>query len=249
MSPDALALILIASVLDSFSGAIEFIFSSREAVGGGLQVGGLEQVGELLWTQVKVSGLALVAALVIALPIGVYFGHRGTGELLAVAIGNAGRAIPELALIAFMAAFIGVGLLNVTIALAVLGIPPILTNAFVGLRQVDRGAVEAARGMGMTDLEVIRRVELPLAVPTVMGGVRTAAINIVATATIAPLAGVLTLGDFIINSNVYGDEGVLAGAIVVALLALAVELGLAGVQRLLTPRGLQLQRDSARGTA
>jgi osmoprotectant transport system permease protein len=249
MSPDALALILIASVLDSFSGAIEFIFSSREAVGGGLQVGGLEQVGELLWTQVKVSGLALVAALVIALPIGVYFGHRGTGELLAVAIGNAGRAIPELALIAFMAAFIGVGLLNVTIALAVLGIPPILTNAFVGLRQVDRGAVEAARGMGMTDLEVIRRVELPLAVPTVMGGVRTAAINIVATATIAPLAGVLTLGDFIINSNVYGDEGVLAGAIVVALLALAVELGLAGVQRLLTPSGLQLQRDSARGTA
>jgi osmoprotectant transport system permease protein len=249
MSPDALALIVIASVLDSFSGAIEFIFSSREAVGGGLQVGGLEQVGELLWTQVKVSGLALVAALVIALPIGVYFGHRGTGELLAVAIGNAGRAIPELALIAFMAAFIGVGLLNVTIALAVLGIPPILTNTFVGLRQVDRGAVEAARGMGMTDLEVIRRVELPLAVPTVMGGVRTAAINIVATATIAPLAGVLTLGDFIINSNVYGDEGVLAGAIVVALLALVVELGLAGVQRLLTPRGLQLQRDSAPGTA
>jgi osmoprotectant transport system permease protein len=198
---------------------------------------------------VEVSALALGVALVIALPIGLFLGHRGTGELLAVAIGNAGRAIPELALIAFMAAFIGVGLLNVTIALAVLGIPPILTNSFVAMRQVDRGVVEAARGMGMTEAEVVRRVELPLAVPTVMGGVRTAAINIVATATIAPLAGVLTIGDLILQRNVVGEEGVIAGAIVVALLALTVELCLAGVQRLLTPRGLRLQRDSARATA
>ena len=148
-----------------------------------------------------------------------------------------------------MAAFIGVGVLNVTIALMILGIPPILTNTFVGVRQVDRGAVEAARGMGMTELEVIRRVELPLAVPTLMSGVRTGAITIVATATIAPLAGVLTLGDFIINRGVYGEEGVLAGAILVALLALAFELALAGLQRLLTPRGLELQRDPARATA
>ena len=127
----------------------------------------------------------------------------------------------------------------------VLGIPPILTNAFVGIRQVDRGAVEAARGMGMSAFEVVRKVELPLAVPTIMTGVRTAAINIVATATIAPLVGVLTLGDFIISPNVYGDEGVLAGAILVALLVLVVELALAGVQRLLTPRGLALQRAGA----
>jgi osmoprotectant transport system permease protein len=241
-----------ADVLDSFSGAIEFIFSERQSAGGfrgGNQVGGLGEVAGLLWTHVEVSALALAASLLVALPLGLYLGHRGTGELLAVAIGNAGRAIPELALIAFMAAFIGVGLMNVTIALAVLGIPPILTNAFVGVRQVDRDAVEAARGMGMTEAEVVRRVELPLATPTIMGGVRTAAINIVATATIAPLAGVLTLGDYILSRNVVGDDGVIAGAIVVALLALAVELGLAGVQRLLTPRGLRTQRDSARATA
>ena len=111
--------------------------------------------------------------------------------MLAVAIGNAGRAIPELALIAFMVAFIGVGVLNVTIALLILGIPPILTNTFVAVRQVDRGAVDAARGMGMSEFEVIRKVELPLAVPTMMSGVRLGAIAIVATATIAPLAGVL----------------------------------------------------------
>jgi osmoprotectant transport system permease protein len=238
-----------ASFLDSFGGAIQFIFEPREAVGGGVQVGGLDQVWELMSTQIWISLLALAVAVAIALPVGLYFGHRGTGELLAVAVGNAGRAIPELALIAFMAAFIGVGVINVTVALMVLGIPPILTNAFVGMRQVDPGAVEAARGVGMTELEVIRKVELPLAVPTIMSGVRTSAVNIVATATIAPLAGVLTLGDFIINRNVYGDEGVLAGAILVALLALAFELALAGIQRLLTPRGLEVQRETARASA
>ena len=92
-------------------------------------------------------------------------------------------------MIALFVAFIGVGFVNLTFALMVLGIPPILTNAFVGIRQVDRGAVEAARGMGMTELEIVRRVELPLAVPTIMGGVRTAAINIIATATIGPSPG------------------------------------------------------------
>jgi osmoprotectant transport system permease protein len=231
--------------LDAFSGAFDFIFNQREAVTGGVEVGGLEQVGDLTLEHLKVSGLALAGALAIALPVGVLLGHRGRGEFLAVAIGNAGRALPELALIAFLVAFVGTGLTNVTIALLVLGVPPILTNSFVAMRQVDRGAVEAARGMGMNTAQVIGRVELPLAAPTIMAGVRTAAINIVATATIAPLAGVVTLGDLILSRNVYGDDGVLAGAILVAVLALAVELGLAGLQRLLTARGLQLQRAAA----
>jgi osmoprotectant transport system permease protein len=239
----------LADIFDSFSGAIEFIFEPRDAVGVGGQVGGLDQVWGFMWTHIWISALALAVAVAIALPIGVYFGHRGRGELLAVAVGNAGRAVPELGLIALMVAFIGVGVLNVTIALMVIGIPPILTNTFVGVRQVDRDAVEAARGMGLTEFEVIRRVELPLAVPTIMSGVRTGAINIIATATIAPLAGVETLGDFIINNANYGDDGLLAGAILVAALALAVELSLAGVQRLLTPRGLALQREAARATA
>lgn len=231
-----------APVLASFEGAVEFILTPQSSnVTGGKKVGGPEQVIELMLTQLEVTFLALALALVVALPIGLYLGHRGTGELLAIGIGNAGRAIPELAVIAFMAAAIGVGLLNVTIALAILGIPPILTNAFVGIRQVDRGTVDAARGMGMSELEVLRKVELPLAIPTLMTGVRGATINILATATIAPLAGVLTLGDFIINNNVYGQDGVLAGAILVALLALVLELALAGLQRLLTSRGLKLK--------
>ena len=239
----------VADILDSFSGAFEFIFEPRESVGVGPKVGGLGEVWELMWTHIWLSLLALAVAIAIALPVGAYFGHRGRGELLAVAIGNAGRAIPELGLIAVMVAFVGVGVLNVTVALMIIGIPPMLTNTFVGVRQVDRDAVEAARGMGMTELEVILRIELPLAVPTIMSGVRTAAINIVATATIASIAGVSTLGDFIINNANYGDDGLLAGAILVALLALTFELGLAGIQRLLTPHGVLLERQAARGSA
>jgi osmoprotectant transport system permease protein len=231
--------------LDSFSGAFDFIFSQRESSGGGTEVGGLGQVGELTLEHLKVCGIALAVSLALALPLGLLLGHRGTGELFAVAAGNAGRAIPELALIALLVAFVGTGTVNVAIALAVLGIPPILTNTFVGIHQVDPQAVGAARGMGMSELQIAVRVELPLAVPTIMSGVRTAAINIIATATIAPLAGVLTLGDFILARNVYGDEGVLAGAILVALLALTVELTLAAVQWALTPRGLRLQRTEA----
>lgn len=227
----------------SFDGAIQFIFSPQPSnVTGGSLVGGFSQSMELLLKQLEVTFFALALALIVALPIGLYLGHQGRGELLAIGLGNAGRAIPELAIIALVAALIGVGLVTVTPALAILGIPPILTNAYVGVRQVDPAAVSAARGMGMTEFEVARRVELPLAVPTIMGGVRAAAIVIVATATIAPLAGVVTLGDYIINRSVYGDDGVLAGAILVALLALALEFSLAGLQRLLTSKGLRLQK-------
>ncbi len=227
-------------LLASIEGAFEFIFTPQTSnVTGGKTVGGFSQVVELMLTQLEVTVLALALSLLVALPIGLYLGHRGTGELLAIALGNAGRAVPELALIAFMAAVIGVGVPNLTIALAVLGVPPILTNAFVGIHQVDRATVDAARGMGMTEFEILRKVEIPLAIPTLFTGIRGATIAIVATATIAPLAGVLTLGDFIINENVYGDNGVLAGAILVALLALVLEFSLAGLQRLLTSRGLK----------
>jgi osmoprotectant transport system permease protein len=231
--------------LGSFTDAIDFILHQQEARTGQTLVGGPDQVLDLTLQHLKVTFLALGASLAVALPVGVVLGHLGKGELFAVSIGNAGRAIPELALIAFVAAFIGVGLVNVTFALAVLGVPPILTNAYVGVSQVDRNAVEAARGMGMSDLQVIGRVELPLAVPTIMTGVRTAAITIIATAAVATLAGISTLGDLLIGRNVYGDEGVLAGAMVVALLALTLELSLAALQWLLTPKGLKLTRETA----
>jgi osmoprotectant transport system permease protein len=226
--------------LGSIQGAVEFIFSPQPSnVTGGKLVGGFEQTVELALTQLEVTVFALLLSLVVALPVGLWLGHKGVGELVAISVGNAGRAIPELVLIAFMAAAIGVGVLNLTIALAVLGIPPLLTNSFIGIRQVDRAPVDAARGIGMSELGVLVKVELPLAIPTVMAGVRLATIAIVSTATIAPLAGVLTLGDYIINENVYGENGVVAGAIVVAMMALGLELLLALLQRRLTSPGLK----------
>jgi osmoprotectant transport system permease protein len=224
-----------------FAGAFEFIFTPQSSnVTGGHKVGGFHQVLELALKQIEVSVLALVVAMLVAIPIGLYFGHKGTGELLAIGLGNASRAVPELAAIALLAAVIGVGLTTLTIALAVLGIPPILTNTFTGINEVDKPTIDAARGIGMTEFEILRKVEIPLAVPSIMGGIRTSSINIIATATIAPLAGVLTLGNFILNENVYGANGVLAGAIVVAVLALVFEFGLAGIQRRLTSKGLRL---------
>jgi osmoprotectant transport system permease protein len=233
------------AVLGTFGDAFSFIFHQQEARTGQTTVGGPDQVLHLTGQHLKVTFLALGAATAVALPVGVILGHIRKGEGFAIALGNAGRAVPELALIAFVAAFIGVGLVNVTFAFAVLGVPPILTNSYVGISQVDRNAVEAARGMGMRGLQVILRVELPLAVPTIMAGIRTAAVNIIATAALASLAGVSTLGDLILGRNVYGDQGVVAGAILIALLTLALELTLAAVQWLLTPRGLKLARAGA----
>jgi osmoprotectant transport system permease protein len=229
-------------VLASFGGAIEFIFTPQNSnVTGGNKVGGFDKSLELVLKHLEVTVIALAIALIVALPLGLYLGHRGRGELFAVGIGNAGRAIPELAVIALVAVLVGVGLKTVAPALAILGIAPILVNTYVGVSQVDPAAVEAARGMGMSELSIMRKVELPLAVSTVMGGVRGAAIVIVATATIAPLAGVETLGDFIINKNVYGENGLLAGAILVALLALTIEGLLALLQNRLTSDGLKLK--------
>jgi osmoprotectant transport system permease protein len=244
---DMIDISLPTAVLQSFADAINFIFHQQaSSVTGGHPVGGPAEVWALTQAQLKVSGIALAGSIVLALPVGAYFGHKGRGQFFAVAFGNAGRALPEIAIVFLLAAVIGVGLGNVAIALMVLGVPPILTNAYVAIRQVDQDAVQAARGMGMTELGVLLRVELPLGVPTIMSGIRTAAINIIATATIASFVGYSDLGDFITQKQVYGSEGVLAGAICVAVLAMLVELALAGVQRLLTPKGLKLQRDGAR---
>jgi osmoprotectant transport system permease protein len=232
-----------ASIIDSFVGAFDFILHQREAVTqGGVQVGGPEYIWTFARTQLEVSAVALAGALAVALPVGLVLGHMGKGEFFAVGFGNAGRAVPEIAVVFLLASLIGIGLGNVALALGILGLPPILTNTFVAMRQVDRTAVDAAEGMGMRPWEVILRVELPLAAPTIMAGVRTAAINIFATATIASFVGLSTLGDFITNRSVYGDDGVVAGAIVIAVLAGLIELALAGVQRLVTPRGVKLQR-------
>jgi osmoprotectant transport system permease protein len=233
------------AVLGDFGDAIQFIFDERPSPAGGAEVGGLGEMWELMWPHLKLSGAAMGIACLASIPLGLWLGHTGRGGFLAINASNVGRAVPTLALIAFFVAFLGIGFWNLTLALVLLAIPPILTNTYTGVRQVDPDTVDSARGMGMTGAQIVRRVELPLALPLIFGGIRISAVNVVATATIAPLAGVVTLGDPIINVNTYGDEGRLAAAIVVALLAVVTEVSLGALQRGVTPRGLKLQRREA----
>jgi osmoprotectant transport system permease protein len=230
--------------LGQFGDAFQFIFegeTSRE----GAQVGG-SQFLELTWEHVKLSGVAMALAVGLTVPLGLWLGHIRRFSFLAISASNVGRAIPSLALIAFFVAYLGIGFANLTVALVLLAIPPILTNAYVGVTQVDPETVDASRGMGMTELGIVARVELPLALPLIFGGIKTSAVNVIATATIAPLAGVTTLGDPIINVSGYGDTGRLAAAIVVASLAVSTELILSAAQRAATPRGLKLESDRSR---
>ncbi|HEX6390906.1 MAG TPA: glycine betaine ABC transporter substrate-binding protein [Solirubrobacteraceae bacterium] len=218
--------------------AIEFIFRSRESLAGGTRIGGAELL-PLLGTHLRVTFSALVIAIAITVPIGVWLGHLGRGQVVASSIANTGRALPTYAVVVFTAAYIGYNVSNLVFALVLLAIPPIFVNTYVGVRQVDRETVDAARGIGLTGGQVVRQIELPLAVPLIFGGIRTSAVNVAATATLGPFVGVATLGDPIINNNVYGESGRLGGSILVAVLAFGFELGFAALQRTVTPAGLK----------
>jgi osmoprotectant transport system permease protein len=224
---------------NDFSDAIDFIFHKRESVSGGIQVGGPAELLHLAETHLWISAVSVLLACAVSIPLGLYLGHIGRGEFLAISVSNIGRAVPSLALLAFFIAYIGLGNLNIITVLFLLAVPPILTNTYVATRQVDRNTVDAARGQGMSETQIVRKVELPLGLATIFGGVRTSTVNVVATATIAPLASVNTLGYPIINTNVYGFSGTLGAAIVVALLTLFLDAVLAYVQRLVTPKGIR----------
>jgi osmoprotectant transport system permease protein len=227
------------AALGPFGDAIEFIFEERESQAGTVQVGGLEEMWELTWTHLQLSIAATLIATLIAMPIGVWLGHIGRYQFLAISTSNVGRAVPALGLVVFFIAFVGVGFVNVCLALVLLAIPPIITNAYVGMRGVDPETVDAAKGNGLTGLQVASRVELPLALPTIMAGIRIALVSVIATATIAPLANVDTLGRPIVSPNVYGTAGQLAACIIVVLVTFAADGLFALFQRGVTPRGLK----------
>jgi osmoprotectant transport system permease protein len=196
----------------------------------------------------------LVAALIaaaVAVPLGLWVGHRGRGELGVVAAANTGRAIPDFGII--LIAFIAFGLspIPVFIALVALAIPPILVNTYVGVRQVDADVVDAAVGSGYTGWQVLRRIELPLAAPLIMTGLRTAAVQVVATATLAAYVGLGGFGRLIIDGLAAGATRgdpppglarVVIGCVCVALLAVVTEVALGRLERGVTPRGMRPQR-------
>ncbi len=201
----------------------------------------LPSLTHLALETLKVGAMGVAISVVVAVPLGVWLGHIHRGSFVAINVGNVGRALPSLAVLAIGDAFLGLGLPVVLLALVILAVPPIVTNAYLGVDGVDGDLVDAARGMGMSEWEVLTKVELPLAVPLIFAGVRTAAVFVVSTTTIASLAGFSgSLGDIIANETSYHFSGVLGAAICVAALALAVEGLLTLVQRALTPRGLRL---------
>ena len=233
--------------LGEFGDAVNFIFEQRESETGGTTIGGLGQIIDLTTVHLQVSLVAIGAAIILFLPLGLYLGHKGRGEFFASSISNVGRAVPIVALLALFLSFLGIGFLNVATVMFLLAIPPILTNTFVGVRQVDRDTVDAARGMGMTELQVIRKVEFPLAIPTIFAGVRLSTVAVLATATIGPLANVDTLGRPIIEPQIFGPAGQIAAALMVAVVTVAGDQIVRLVQRIVTPSGLKLEAKQAKG--
>lgn len=195
-----------------------------------------------LLEHVSMSAASLLAAALIALPIGIILGHFGRGGNLAINISNIGRAIPSFALLVIAVQIVGIGPAPAFLALVALGIPPIVTNSYVGMQEVDADIREAARGMGMRGRTVLWKVELPIATSFIMAGLRTSAVNIVATATLAALVAWGGLGRFIVDGLAQRDVVQLfAGALLVALLSIGVELGMTMLQRVTVPRGLRTE--------
>ena len=183
------------------------------------------------------SALGVGIAALIALPVGLLIGHTGRGSLLAATLSNFWRALPTLGLVILVFRLEPLSIWPVLVALIVIAIPPILLNTDVGIRSIDPGVRDAARGMGMTGWQALWRVEVPIAMPLILAGFRSAAGQVVATATIAAFVGLGGLGRYIIDGYAARDIGEISGgAIVVALLALAVEGSFALLQRALGPR-------------
>ena len=202
-------------------------------------------IPQLFVNQLKLSLAVVVAALVVGGGIGVILGHTGRGGLVAVNAANSARAIPTLALLTLFAIQPSIslkwsGFLASFLALLILAIPPILTNTYVGMREVDADVRDAARAMGLTGLQVFGRVEAPLAMPFVMAGFRTASIEVVATSTLAAYVSYADLGTFVISGlDSHDTVEAFCGAVLVAVTAALVALFLGAVQRVLTPPPLR----------
>jgi osmoprotectant transport system permease protein len=206
----------------------------------------LDGPGETV-THVRMSLVALLIATGVGVAAGVGAAKLGrVAAFTVIAVGNLGRTVPTFAVMALVVALSSIGFWPAVIGLILLGIPPILLNAYTGVKEVDAGMVEAARGMGLTPLQLLGRVELPVAIPLMFAGIRISAVQIVATAALAGLVGAGGLGVLVVSGLANNKTDVLlAGAIPIALLAVLTEIVFSGMSRLLTPRGLRLARSSS----
>jgi osmoprotectant transport system permease protein len=202
------------------------------------------------------SGVSLLISAIIAVPLGLYIGHSGRGRNVAIISSNVARALPSLGLLSILLlvitdpSWLHAGYLADVIVLVLLGIPPLLAGAYAGLEQVDRLTIDSARAIGMTELQVLSKVEIPLGAVLLVGGIRSSALQIIATVTIASVYGQISLGSYIEGGYLQGDYvEMTAGAILVAALALIVDGLLAIVQRFVVPRGVSRGVSKTRNTA
>jgi osmoprotectant transport system permease protein len=215
---------------------------------------GVPGIPTRLAEHLQYTGLAVLIAVALAVPLGTYIGHTGRGGFLVVGLANSFRALPELGLLSLLVLAMGVALAlqAMTIALVALAIPPLLAGTYSGIRNVDRDVVDAARGMGMRERDVVLKVELPMALPLILGGLRAATLQVIATATIAAFVTLNGLGRYVIDGQKFGGADGYAemagGAVLIAALAITVEVVLAGVQRLAVSPGLRTAKISRRVT-
>ncbi len=208
---------------------------------------GSDGIPTRLLEHLEISGSAVLVALLIGLPIGLAIGHTGRGATIAINIANIGRAIPSYALLGMILPVslsinpeLGLYVIPTFLAMTALAIPPILVGAYAGLREVDRDLIEAARGMGLRERQILLGIEVPLAAGVIVGGIRTASLQVIATATIGSILSGGGLGRYIFDGLLNQDyDRVVAGAVLVAALAIVVDILLAGVQRAITPRPLR----------
>ena len=206
-----------------------------------------------LWEHVSLSAVSLAAGVALALPIGLYIGHTGNGARTVIAVANIGRAVPSLGWLGMvypitvaLLARQGLGFWPTFVALVALAVPPIVTNTYAGLQRVDPELREAGRGMGMREVELLRRVEVPIALPVILAGIRVSAVTVVATATLSSIVGGGTLGAYVVQGLFINDlPRVVGGAIMVAILALLTEWGFATLQRASVSQGLRGRDDRA----
>lgn len=208
---------------------------------GLLRVFGRPEFPGAVERHVELSAAALLVAVAISVPLALLVNRSPLASLVVINIGNIGRAVPSLALLALAMPFLGFGFAPSLLALAALGIPPILINATTGLREVSREVVDAARGMGLSNLQILTRIQLPIAAPVIFAGVRTSAVQIVASATLATFIGGGGLGDIIVEGFQLSSTPVLlAGALTVAALAIVTEVIFGVLERVFTPEGLKV---------
>jgi osmoprotectant transport system permease protein len=201
-------------------------------------------VQHALYKHLEISAESVAIALAIGLPLGLFLGHLHRFSFLAINVSNIGRALPSLAILAILLPFVGIGKTNVIIALVVLAFPPILTNTYVAIDQVDTDTVDAAKGLGLRPLQVLLRVELPLALPLIFAGIRTSAVFVVATATLAGFFGGGGLGDIINNPESYGLVGVIGASYILIVLAFLVQGLFVLLEIAVTPAGLRQNKPS-----